>query len=58
MSHTKELIEEVLEKLENFLDAKHLTEDLEAVNYSASVKRTGINRYFNEIGIQVVRVRE
>jgi len=58
MSHTKELIEEALEKLENFLDAKHLTEDLEVANYSASVKRTGINRYFNKLGIQVVRIGE
>ena len=58
MSHTEELIEEALEKLENFLDAKHLTEDLEVANYSASVKRTGINRYFNKLGIQVVRLRE
>ena len=58
MSHTKELIEEALEKLENFLDAKHLTEDFEVANYSASVKRTGINRYFNKLGIQVVRLRE
>ena len=58
MSHTKELIEEALEKLEKYLDAKHLTEDLEVANYSASVKRTGINRYFNKLGIQVVRVRE
>jgi len=38
-----------LDKLE-----KHLTEDLEV----ASVKRTGINRYFNKLGIHVVRVRE
>ena len=58
MSHTKELIEEALEKLENFLEGKRLTEDLEVANYSASVKRTGINRYFNKLGIQVVRVRE
>jgi len=58
MSHTKELIEEALEKLEKYLDAKHLTEDLEVANYSASVKRTGINRYFNKMGIQVVRLRE
>ena len=54
MSHTKELVEEALEKLENFLEEKHLTEDLEI----AAAKRTGINRYFNELGIQVVRVRE
>jgi len=58
MSHTKELIEEALEKLENFLDAKHLTEDLEVANYSVTVKRTGINHYFNKLGIQVVRLRE
>jgi len=58
MSHTKELIEEALEKLEKYLEEKHLTEDLKVANYSASVKRTGINRYFNELGIQVVRVRE
>jgi len=54
VSHTEELIEEALEKLENFLDAKHLAEDLEVANYGASVKRTGINRYFNKLGIQVV----
>jgi len=58
MSHTKELIEEALEKLEKYLEEKHLAEDLEAAYYSASVKRTGINRYFNELGIQVVRLRE
>jgi len=53
MSHTKQLIEEALDKLEKYLDEKHLTEDLEI----ASVKRTGINRYFNKLGIQVVRLR-
>jgi len=58
MSHTKELIEEALDKLEKYLEEKHLTEDLEAVNYGASVKRTGINRYFNKLGVHVVRVRE
>lgn len=54
MSHTKELIEEALDKLERYLEEKHLTEDLEA----ASVKRTGINRYFNKLGIHVIRLRE
>jgi len=54
MSHTKELIEEAIDKLEKYLEEKHLTEDLEV----ASVKRTGINRYFNKLGIHVVRVRE
>ena len=54
MSHTEELIEEALEKLEKYLEEKHLTEDLEV----ATVKRTGINRYFNKLGIYVVRVRE
>jgi len=34
MSHTKELIEEALDKLERYLEERHLTEDLEA----ASVK--------------------
>jgi len=58
MSHTKELIEEALDKLENYLEEKHLTEDLEAAHYSTSVKRTGINRYFNKLGIHVARVRE
>jgi len=58
MSHTKELIEEALDKLEKYLEEKHLTEDLEAAHYSTSVKRTGINRYFNKLGIQVVRLRE
>jgi len=53
MSHTKELIEEALEKLEKHLDEKHLTEDLEVAS-----KRTGINRYFNKLGIQVVRLQE
>jgi len=47
MSHTKELIEEALDKLEKYLEEKHLTEDLEAAHYSTSVKRTGMNRYFN-----------
>ncbi|WP_107763496.1 FkbM family methyltransferase [Coprothermobacter proteolyticus] len=58
MSHTKELIEEAIDKLEKYLEEKRLTEDLEAVNYGASVKRTGINRYFNKLGIHVVRLRE
>jgi len=58
MSHTKELVEEALEKLENFLEGKRLTEDLEVAYYSASVKRTGINHYFNKLGIHVVRLRE
>jgi len=40
MSHTKELIEEAIDKLEKYLEEKRLTEDLEAVNYGASVKRT------------------
>jgi len=54
MSHTKQLIEEALDKLEKYLDEKHLTEDLEV----ASVKRTGINRYFNKLGIHVIRLKE
>jgi len=54
MSRTKELIEEALDELEKYLEEKHLTEDLEV----ATVKRTGINRYFNKLGIYVVRVRE
>lgn len=58
MSHTKQLIEQALDKLEKYLEEKRLTEDLEAVNYGASVKRTGINRYFNKLGVHVVRVRE
>jgi len=58
MSHTKELIEEALDKLEKYLEEKHLTEDLEAAHYSTSVKRTGVNRYFNKLGIHVVRLRE
>jgi len=58
MSHTKQLIEQALDKLEKYLEEKHLTEDLEAAHYSASVKRTGINRYFNKLGIHVARLRE
>jgi len=58
MSHTKQLIEQALDKLENYLEEKHLTEDLEAAHYSTSVKRTGINRYSNKLGIHVARVRE
>jgi len=58
MSHTKELIEEALEKLEKYLEEKHLSADIEVANYGASVKRTGINRYFNKLGIHVVRARE
>lgn len=54
MSRTKELIEEALDELEKYLEEKHLTEDLEV----ATVKRTGINRYFNKLGTQVVRLRE
>jgi len=58
MSHTKELIEQALDKLEKYLEEKHLSADIEVANYGASVKRTGINRYFNKLGIYVVRVRE
>jgi len=54
VSHTEELIEEALEKLEKYLEEKHLTEDLEV----ASAKRTGINRYFHKLGIHVLRLRE
>jgi len=36
MSHTKQLIEQALDKLEKYLEEKRLTEDLEAVNYGAS----------------------
>jgi len=54
VSHTKELIEQALDELEKYLEEKRLTEDLQI----ASVKRTGINRYFNKLGIHVVRVRE
>jgi len=53
MSHTQELIEEALKKLEKYLEEKHLTEDLEIAS-----KRTGMNFYFNKLGIQVVRLRE
>jgi len=58
MSHTKELIEQALDKLEKYLEEKHLSADIEVANYGASVKRTGINRYFNKLGIHVVRLRE
>jgi len=58
MSHTKKLIEQALNKLEKYLEEKHLSADLEAAHYSASVKRTGINRYFNKLGIHVARLRE
>jgi len=54
VSHTKELIEQALDELEKYLEEKRLTEDLQI----ASVKQTGINRYFNKLGIHVVRVRE
>jgi len=50
MSHTKELIEKALDELEKYLEEKHLTEDIEVAKYGASVKRTGINRYFNKLG--------
>ena len=58
MSHTKELIEKALDELEKYLEEKHLTEDIEVAKYGASVKRTGINRYFNKLGIHVARLRE
>jgi len=54
VSHTKELIEQALDELEKYLEEKRLTEDLQI----ASVKQTGINRYFNKLGIHVVRLRE
>jgi len=52
MSHTKELIEEALDKLERYLEEKSL------IQLEFSSHRTGINRYFNKLGIHVVRVRE
>jgi len=58
MSHTEELIEEALDKVEKYLEEKHMTEDLEAAAYSASVRRTGMNKYLNELGIHAVRVNE
>lgn len=58
MSHTKELIEEALDKVEKYLEEKHLSEDLEAAAYSASVRRTGINRYLNKLGVHVLRLKE
>ena len=54
MSHTKELIEEALDKVEKYLEEKHLSEDILAT----PVRRTGVNKYFNKLGIQVVRVSE
>jgi len=54
MSHTKELIEETLDKLEKYLEEKHLSEDITIF----TVRRTGLNRYFNKLGIQVVRINE
>lgn len=54
MSHTKELIEEALDELEKYLEEKHLSEDILAT----PVRRTGVNKYFNKLGIQVVRVSE
>jgi len=58
MSHTKELIEEALDKVEKYLEEKYLSEDLEAAQFAANVKRTGINRFFNKLGIHVIRTRE
>jgi len=58
MSHTKELIEEALDKVEKYLEEKHMTEDLEAAAYASSVRRTGMNRYFNRLGIHVLRSSE
>jgi len=54
MSHTKELIEEALDKVEKYLEEKHLSEDIAI----STVRRTGVNKYFNKLGIQVVRASE
>jgi len=54
MSHTEELIEEALDKLEKYLEEKHLSEDIAI----STVRRTGLNKYFNKLGIQVVRINE
>lgn len=54
MSHTKELIEEALDKVEEYLEEKHLSEDIAI----STVRRTGVNKYFHRLGIQVVRVKE
>jgi len=58
MSHTKELIEEALDKVEKYLEEKHMSEDLEAAMFGANVKRTGINKFFNKLGIHVLRAKE
>jgi len=53
MSHTKELIEEALDKVEKYLEEKYLSEDI-----PISARRTGVNKYFNKLGIQVIRASE
>lgn len=54
MSRTKELIEEALDKLEKYLEEKYVKEDLAA----SSMRRTGINRYLNRLGIHILRSKE
>jgi len=54
MSHTKELIEEALDKVEKYLEEKYVSEDIAI----STVRRTGLNKYFNKLGIQVVRINE
>ena len=58
MNHTKELIEEALDKVEKYLEEKHLIEDLEGARFAANVKRTGINRFLYKLGIHVLRAKE
>jgi len=54
MSHTKELVEEALDKVEKYLEKRYLTEDLRV----SSMRRSGINRYLNKLGIHVLRSKE
>jgi len=54
MSHTKELVEEALDKVEKYLEEKYVTEDLTI----AGIHRTGINHYLEILGFHITRTRE
>ncbi|HPQ11449.1 MAG TPA: FkbM family methyltransferase, partial [Bacillota bacterium] len=58
MSHTKELIEEALDKLEKYLEEQYREKYIPAVEFTTSVKRTGINRWLNKFGMHVLRTKE
>jgi len=58
MSNTKELIEGTLDKLVKYLEEQYTEKYIPAVEFTTSVKRTGINRWLNKFGMHVLRTKE